>query len=84
MSWFRERLTTEFIITGRPQREVIWEYLLEAIREAVVNTLCHRDYTSGAHSQIRLYDHHLVIRNAGTLPSALTTEDLLHDHDAIP
>lgn len=59
MSWFRERLATEFTIAGKPEREVRWEYPLNAIREAVINLLCHRDYTNGAHSQIRLYDDHL-------------------------
>lgn len=38
MSWFRERLETEYVITGKPEREVHWEYPLEAIREAVTNS----------------------------------------------
>ena len=84
MSWFRERLETEFIITGNPQREVRWEYPLAAIREAIINVLCHRDYTSHAHSQIRLYDDHLEIWNAGGLPPALTPEALLQEHDSLP
>ncbi len=84
MSWFRERLETEFIITGKPERDVRWEYPLEAIREAVTNALCHRDYTSLAHTQIRLYDDYLEIRNAGGLPSALTPEALFHEHDSMP
>ena len=84
MGWFRERLETEFIITGRPEREVHWEYPLEAIREAVTNILCHRDYNSLAHSQIRLYDSHLEMWNAGCLPPALTPEALLHEHDSMP
>ncbi|MES2615951.1 MAG: helix-turn-helix domain-containing protein [Bdellovibrionota bacterium] len=84
MSWFRERLETKFLITGNPEREVQWEYPLSAIREAVINVLCHRDYTSLAHSQIRLYDDHLEIWNAGGLPCGLTTEMLLTDHDSIP
>lgn len=84
LGWFRERLETEFIITGKPGREVHWEYPLEAIREAVTNVLCHRDYTSLAHSQIRLYDDHLEFWNAGSLPSALTPEVLLFEHDSMP
>jgi ATP-dependent DNA helicase RecG len=84
LSWFRERLATEFIIKSKAQREVHWEYPLNAIREAVVNVLCHRDYTSLAHSQIRLYDDHLDIWNAGSLPPALTPEVLLQEHDSMP
>jgi hypothetical protein len=46
MAWFRERLQTKFVITGKPQRDTIWEYPLEVVREAVVNAVCHRYYTS--------------------------------------
>jgi len=84
MKWFRERLSTEFIINGKPQRDVLWEYPLNAIREAVVNILCHRDYTSPAHSQIRLYDDHLELWNAGGLLSPLTPEALFQKHNSIP
>jgi ATP-dependent DNA helicase RecG len=84
MGWFRRTLSTEFAFTGHPQRDVLWEYPLNAIREALINVLCHRDYTSGAHSQIRLYDDHLKIWNSGNLPPALTPEMLLKEHDSIP
>lgn len=84
MSWFRERLETEFVITGKPGREVHWEYPLEAIREGITNVICHRDYNSLAHSQIRLYDDHLEFRNVGSLPAALSLEALFHDHDSMP
>jgi ATP-dependent DNA helicase RecG len=63
---------------------VVWEYPLSAIREAVTNILCHRDYTSHAHSQIRLYDERLEIWNPGGLPSSLTPDLLLREHDSIP
>ncbi len=84
MTWFRERLQTEFIITDTPTRDVIWEYPLKAIREAITNAVCHRDYTSLAHSQIKLYDERLEIKNAGNLPTALTPELLLDEHDSMP
>ena len=84
VAWFKERLETEFIITGNPQREVKWEYPLSAIRESIINLLCHRDYMSHAHSQIRLYDDRLEFWNAGGLPLALTPELLFTEHDSIP
>lgn len=83
-NWFRERLETAFIISGKPERDVHWEYPLSAIREAVVNVLCHREYESHTHSQIRLYDDRLEIWNPGGLPSSLTPDLLLREHDSIP
>ncbi len=84
MTWIRERLSTEFEFTGKSQRDVHWEYPLNAIREAVINVLCHRDYTSAAHSQIRRYDDRLDIWNPGSLPPPLTPEMLFGEHDSIP
>lgn len=84
MAWFRERLTTEFSFSGKPRRDVRWEYPLNAIREAVINLLVHRDYTNAAHSQIRLYDDHLEFWNSGSLPPPLTPEILLSEHDSLP
>jgi ATP-dependent DNA helicase RecG len=84
IAWLRERLQTRFEVTGRPQREVIWEYPLEAVREAVINAVCHRDYLSTAHTQVRLYDDRMEIWNPGGLPAPLKPADLLRDHDSIP
>jgi ATP-dependent DNA helicase RecG len=84
MAWFRERLQTKFVITGKPQRDTIWEYPLEAIREAIVNAVCHRDYTSPASVQVRLYDDRLEIWNSGGLPPQLTAADLLRPHRSFP
>lgn len=84
MAWFRHRLLTEFIITGKAERDVRWEYPLDAIREAVINILCHRDFVSGTHSQIRLYDDRLEFWNSGALPPTLTPEVLFEEHDSIP
>lgn len=84
MMWLRQKLETEFIISGKPQRDIRWEFPLGAIREALINAICHRDYSSLAHTQIRLYDDRLEIRNAGELPPTLTPEILFKDHDSMP
>ena len=71
--------------TSAMQREEIWEFPLKAVREAVINALIHRDYTSTGRVQIRVYDDRMVISNPGGLPEGLTVSDLLLEpHDSLP
>jgi len=84
MTYFRQHLQTSYGPTPEPAREVIWEYPLEALREAIVNAVCHRDYLSGSHIQVRWYDDYMVILNPGTLPSPLRPEDLKRTHPSCP
>lgn len=66
------------------QRRDIWDYPLEALREAVINALIHRDYTSMMDIQIRIYDDRLEIANAGGLPPELPPESLYGTHTSMP
>jgi len=84
MLYFRDRLQTKFEFTGEPQRKVIWEYPLEALRETVINAVCHRDYLDSANIQIRIYDDHILIWNPGKLPPDLSLEQLKTDHPSRP
>lgn len=70
---------------GAMQREEVWEFPYRAVREAVINALIHRDYTSTGRVQIRVYDDRMVISNPGGLPAGLTVGDLLLEpHDSLP
>ena len=60
------------------------EFPRDAIREAIVNAVCHRDYTSNACVQVMLFRDRLEIINPGPLPKGLTVEDLYRTHDSIP
>ncbi len=66
------------------QRHEVWEFPYDAVREAVLNALVHRDYTSVGRIQIRVYDDRLVISNPGSLPEALTVSDLFKEHNSFP
>ena len=82
MDRFRSLLDVRFEVRAREaslegiQRQEIWEYPLEALREALLNALCHRDYTMSADIQIRVYDDQLSMWSPGELPQDLRTEQL--------
>lgn len=56
----------------------------EALREALLNALCHKQYQSGIPIQISVYDDRLYIANCGSLPENWTVENLMQKHASIP
>ena len=62
---------------GEIYREDRWEYPLEAIREALINAVIHRDYAAaGADIKVAIYDDMLEITSPGPLPDTLPVEEL--------
>jgi ATP-dependent DNA helicase RecG len=56
-----------------------------ALREALANALCHRDYTSpGSSVGVAIYDDRLEITSTGNLPFGLTPADLIRPHASQP
>ena len=56
-----------------------------ALREALVNALCHRDYAiPGGAVNVAIYDDRLEIWSDGTLPFGLRPEDLKREHTSRP
>jgi len=77
MNFIRKHINVEFVISGNPQRDEIWDYPLQALREAVINSICHRDYSDPADIQIKIFDDSLQLWNPGGLPFDWTIDDLL-------
>ena len=63
---------------------VAYEIPLEVVREAIVNAVAHRDYTSNGSVQVMLFSNRLEIWNPGGLPPSLTLKMLLKPHGSIP
>ncbi len=59
------------------------EYPVAAIREMLLNALIHKTYM-GSTIQIRVYDTKLSMWNEGPLPSGLSIENLLTEHNSRP
>ena len=60
-------------------------YPPEALREALANALCHRDYSiAGGSISVAIFDDRLEVTSAGLLPFGLTPTDLIRTHDSKP
>ena len=74
----QRNMTRRALITGEGRRDV-WEYPPEALREAIVNALVHRDLSPGSRGtqvQIELYPDRLRIQNPGGLFGSLDINSL--------
>jgi ATP-dependent DNA helicase RecG len=56
----------------------------DAVGEAILNAIAHRDYHSNASVEVRLFADRLEIWNPGRLPGTLTLDDLRNDHPSVP
>lgn len=83
MEFIRKNINVRFVMTGKPAREQIWDYPLEALREAVINAVCHRDYTIPSNTEVRIYDDRLIVWSPGGLPFGITIEDLYKPHSSV-
>jgi ATP-dependent DNA helicase RecG len=69
----------------RLERDDVPEYPIEAVREALVNAICHRDYSiPGGTVAVAIYDDRLEIINTGTMAPGIHVEDLKRDHVSAP
>lgn len=56
-----------------------------ALREALANAICHRDYSIGGGSvAVAIYDDRLEVTSSGTLHFGLTAEALFQPHESLP
>jgi len=81
ISFFQDHLRLGAKIKGL-LREEKWEIPLEALREAVINSLIHRDYFDNSFVYIKIYDASIVIANPGGLPDTLKIADLYKEHES--
>ncbi|MCY3862914.1 MAG: hypothetical protein OXG67_13265 [bacterium] len=62
-------------------REAVPEYPVEALREAIVNALAHRDYgLVGATVDVTIWDDRVEIKSPGPLPGHITVDNMRDDH----
>jgi ATP-dependent DNA helicase RecG len=67
-----------------PMAPVTYELPRDAVAEAIVNAVAHRDYASNASVQVMLFSDRLEVWNPGHLPPTLTPDLLRVPHASIP
>ena len=73
LEYIRSKLNTNFII--KMERTNRLELPKEALREALINAIVHRDYFSNGHVQVDIYIDRVDISNPGGLVSGLARKD---------
>lgn len=61
-----------------------FEYPKEAVREALLNAVAHKDYSGGIPIQISVYQDKIIFWNEGQLPENWTVYNLLEKHASRP
>ena len=81
-SWqlLNDEMHTRAVVRGLV-REERSEYPPFAVREALVNAVCHRDYrVRGRRIEVRLHPDRLEVASPGGLPGFITLDNLVEEH----
>jgi ATP-dependent DNA helicase RecG len=75
-----EEMAVGAVVKGL-EREDITEYPPFAVREALVNAVCHRDYRlRGRRIEIRMFADRMEVISPGGLPGFITVDNLVEEH----
>ena len=70
--------------SGSMERIEIPEIPLEAIREAIINSLIHRDFRNPKSNEVAIYKDRVEIFNPGEFPEGYKPEDFIEGEGSIP
>ncbi len=77
LDFLRRNMELQAWIEADGRRQERWDYPLDAVREAVVNAVAHRDYTITVNDiEISIYSDRLEIISPGRLPNTVTVEKM--------
>lgn len=71
------------VTIGKVLRHEKYELPPEAIREMIINAVCHRDYRLSSCVQVSVFDDRLEISSPGGLYNGLTFDEMIEGHSSI-
>jgi len=75
-AYVKEHIKWRAEITSGPRKEIP-EIPVDAIREAVGNSLCHRDFSNPKGNEVAIFKDRVDIYNPGTFPEELSPNDFI-------
>jgi ATP-dependent DNA helicase RecG len=75
--YIRNNIRWRVVFDGSLQRKEIPEIPMGAVREAIINSYCHREFRSSQNNTISIFSDRVEIYNPGTFPAGLTPEDFI-------
>jgi len=76
MNFLKQYIPVRYEMTGKPRRNEVPEVPYDALREAIINAVTHRDYfEKGTNVMVEMFDDRIEITNFGGLPKGLRPED---------
>jgi len=75
--YIRNNIRWRVVFDGSLQRKEIPEIPTDAVREAIINSFCHKDYKSSQNVTVSIYSNRVEIYNPGTFPDGLTPRDFI-------
>ncbi len=76
-NYIRNNIHWRVKFTGALQRTEIPEIPVDAIREALLNSFCHKDYASGQSNEVSIYKDRVEIYNPGAFPEGYDPQDFI-------
>lgn len=76
-NYIRSNIHWRVEFTGELQRTEIPEIPVDAIREALLNSFCHKDYASGQSNEVAIYKDRVEIYNPGAFPEGYDPQDFI-------
>src|SRR3990172_2876513 len=75
-----EEMAMGAVVKGLERQEIV-EYPPFAVRESLVNAVCHRDYRlRGRRIEIRMYADRMEVISPGGLPGFITVDNIVEEH----